>query len=151
MQRTEEKYLTFEAGGLYAVPICRVREILNNTAGITPVPGFPSYARGIIQLRGDVVPVIDLRRRFGVEEPASFCVVVMENEMTDEPVGFAVDRVCAVEDMLTDDIKKPPRLIKGADYIEGVCRKDDALVLILSPERLVTKEFMDAVGSALKK
>ncbi|MBQ7990202.1 MAG: purine-binding chemotaxis protein CheW [Oscillospiraceae bacterium] len=133
-----EKYLTFTVDSrLFAVSIVNVREIMNNAAGITPVPEFPSYARGIIQLRGDVIPIVDLRSLFGLSRNEQICVIVIECRETGELVGLACDSVSAVEDLEDADIHPAPSLIRGADYICGVTKTDKGIVLIMDPAKLV--------------
>ncbi|MBR4224458.1 MAG: purine-binding chemotaxis protein CheW [Oscillospiraceae bacterium] len=133
-----EKYLTFTVDGrIYAVSIVNVREIMNNAADITPVPEFPSYARGIIQLRGDVIPIVDLRRLFRLRESDQICVIVLECEKSGELLGLACDSVSAVEDIEPEEIHAPPRLIRGADYIGGITKTDKGIILVIEPEHIV--------------
>lgn len=143
-----EKYLTFEVDkGMFALPICAVREIISDAADITPLPEAPSFAKGILHIRGDVVPVIDLRRRFGAPPSDAGCVIVTDCDITGtEFLGLAADRVCSVEDLAVAQIKTPPRLLKSADYISGIYKLGERLVLIISPELLITDEFRDSLA-----
>ena len=144
-----EKYLTFEvADGMYALPICAVREIISDAADITPMPGAPECAKGILHIRGDVVPVVDLRCRFGAPAGNTDCVIVTDCDMEEaEYLGLAADRVCSVEDFDPQQIKIPPRFLRGASFISGVYKLGDRLVLIISPERLVTDSLRSALNT----
>ena len=128
------KYLTFEvASQLYAISIDKVREIITGCDSITTVPGFPHFARGIIHLRGNVVPITDLRRRFRLEGDVQGdgCIIVTECEGEHtELVGFAADKVNAVLDFEVTEIKQPPALIRGADYIKGIIKVKDLYLVI---------------------
>ena len=142
-----EKYLTFEvADGLYALPIYTVREIISDGSDVTPMPGFPPCAKGIIHIRGDVVPIIDLRCRFGAGSGVSNCVIVTDCSISgSEYIGLAADRVCSVEDFEVSQIRKPPRFIKGAEFVSGIYKSHDRIALILSPELLITEDMKQAM------
>ena len=143
-----EKYLTFEvADGLYALPIYTVREIISDGSDVTTMPGFPQCAKGIIHIRGDVVPIIDLRCRFSAPEGRTDCVIVTDCSISEtEYIGLAADKVCSVEDFEVAQIRKPPSFIKGAEFVSGIYKNRDRIALILSPELLVTDDMKQAMS-----
>ena len=149
------KYLTFEvASQLYAISIDKVREIITGCDSITTVPGFPHFARGIIHLRGNVVPITDLRRRFRIEGDVSGegCIIVTECEGAHtELVGFAADKVNAVLDFEASEIKQPPTLIRGADYINGIIKVKGQIILILDPILLLSEGARAEIEKALSE
>ncbi len=108
------KYLTFILGGeSYAIPVLKVREIIRLTS-ITAVPQMPDYIRGVINLRGKIIPVMDLRRRFGFADAASAdqnCIVVVQVKMPagqTTAMGLIVDAVEEVAQLAAGDIEETP-------------------------------------------
>src|SRR5512133_10699 len=112
---TTHQFLTFLLGDeIFAVNVLQVKEILD-LANITQVPQMPDFMLGVINLRGSVVPVVDLRRKFGMadrEQHRDNCVVVMEVDFGGEMtvVGALADSVQEVLDLQQDQIEPPPRL-----------------------------------------
>lgn len=147
------KYLTFELmGQIYAIDIGYVKEILNGCGSISPVPEFPEYGKGVINLRGDIVPIIDMRIRF--HQPAAVmnnatCIIVTESrtETGADYLGFAVDRVNAVMDFEGADITEPPSLsMTTSKYIIGVYKAVGQIIMILDPDKLLTDDMKEAIG-----
>ncbi len=129
-----DQYLTFVLNGEeYGIPILKVHEI-RGFSMVTPIPNTPAFIRGAINLRGTVIPVIDLRERFGMPtvEPDRFSVIIVVTVGT-RTMGLIVD---AVSDVLNvgDDIATPPPEL-GADvdtsFLTGMARADEKLVLLL--------------------
>lgn len=134
----------------YGIRVMQVQEVLRVT-DIAPVPGAPVYVLGIINLRGNVVTVIDSRKRFGLEEKESddsTRIVIMEAE-NDQVVGILVDSVAEVVDLHASEIESAPNV--GTDessrYIQGVCNKDEELLILVDVERLLTDEEWEEVAS----
>ena len=105
---------------------------------ITPVPSTPAYVRGVINLRGKIIPVIDLRRKFGmppVPDTAETCIIVVEVDMDGLPsqVSVVVDSVSEVIDVYGDDIEPAPDLgISGtADFIQAIAKLSESIVILL--------------------
>lgn len=147
------KYLTFEIGEqIYAIGISCVKEILNGCGNISPVPEFPDYSRGVINLRGDIVPIIDMRRRFHMPEiceSEKICVIVTESSGAagTDYIGFAVDRVRAVSDFAGEDICPPPKISSpSSKYITGVYKGGGNIIMILEPSLLLTDSMIAAIG-----
>jgi purine-binding chemotaxis protein CheW len=151
------QYLTFQlAGDDYAFGILRVKEILEHET-ITRVPNAPAAVRGVINLRGAVVPVVDLALRFGLPATAvtrRTCIVIVEVQSDGEELvmGVLVDAVSQVIDLTADDIEPPPPF--GAkvrvDHIVGMGKQDKRFVLILDIDRLLGGLDVPAAEPALQ-
>jgi len=126
-----------------------VQEIIGMTE-IVHVPNSPDFMKGVINLRGSVVPVIDMRTRFRMQEREydMFTVIIIV-EVRDMLVGMIVDSVSDVVDMAAGDIQKTPNFaVKiDTDYIEGIGQIADKLVIILDIEQILSSEELGAMGS----
>ncbi|MEH6543953.1 MAG: chemotaxis protein CheW [Porticoccaceae bacterium] len=141
-----EQYLTFFLGSeLFAICIAGIKEIIEYGGEPTPVPMMPAYLRGVINLRGRVVPVIDLMVRFGRNSSVvsrRTCIVILELYHNDEQqyLGVAVDMVKAVLEIADEDIEPPPSF--GAklrsDFIDGMGKIDGDFVIILDVEHVLS-------------
>ncbi|MDH5444589.1 MAG: chemotaxis protein CheW [Gammaproteobacteria bacterium] len=134
----------------YGIQVMQVQEVLRLT-DIAPVPGASEYVMGIINLRGNVVTVIDTRKRFKLPEKESddsTRIVIIETE-NEQVVGILVDSVAEVAELRTSEIESAPNL--GNDdssrFIQGVCNKEDELLILVDVERLLTDEEWDEVNS----
>jgi len=142
---SKEQYLTFYIGREeYAVGILRVKEIIEY-ATVTRVPGVPSHVRGVINLRGAVVPVVDLGAKFGsheTEPTRTTCIVIVEAQLDGATVvtGVMADSVSEVIDLATEQIEPPPPFGTGVrvDYLVGMGKVDSHLVLILDLDRVLS-------------
>lgn len=141
-----EQFLTFKlAEEIFAVEVARVREILDVTT-ITKVPQTPEYLRGVINLRGGVVPVIDLRLRFGMsrtENTVNTCIIVLEVVLEGGErvvLGTLADSVQEVFDLEAGQIEPAPRI--GArlntEFIRGMGKHQDGFIIILDIDSLFT-------------
>jgi purine-binding chemotaxis protein CheW len=143
-----KQFLTFLLGGEeYGVEILRVQEI-KGWEGVTRVPHTPHYLLGVTNLRGTVVPVIDLRARFGlphIEFNSGNVVIVFRVAFgrTEKTVGIVVDGVSEVYDFRPGDIRPPPAVSASVDpsLIAGLGTTGDKMVLLLDIERLVTSSI----------
>lgn len=137
------EWVTFRLGDeKYGINVMLVREVLKNTE-IAPVPGAPGFVLGIINLRGNVVTVIDTRSRFGLPAHAaddSTRIVIIERE--GQVVGMTVDSVAEVADLKESEIEFAPNVgnDESAKYILGVSNKDDELLILIDLEKLFTTE-----------
>jgi purine-binding chemotaxis protein CheW len=138
-QRGEIELLSFRFGGEeYAVPVADVREVLK-VVPLTIVPNTPDYILGVTSLRGTMLSIIDLCKRFGITPSArdekTRIVVVNSNE---EDAGLMVDRVTGVLKIMPDAIKPTPENIEhGAEYLRGIVRKEDKLYILLDLDKAV--------------
>ncbi|MBI1398325.1 MAG: chemotaxis protein CheW [Betaproteobacteria bacterium] len=149
------QYLTFVLGGeTYAVGILRIKEIIEYGA-LTSVPMMPSFIRGVINLRGAVVPVVDLQARFGktsTQVARRTCIVILEIESNGESqdIGVLVDAVNAVLDIAEADIEPPPSFGTGIrpDFVEGMGKIDGRFVIILDLSRVLSIDELARLASA---
>ncbi len=149
------QYLTFKiAGESYAVGILRVREILQYES-VTKVPSTPRSIRGVMNLRGSVVPVVDLAIKFGMPESVltpRTCVVILEVESDEERMimGVMADSVSEVIELRSDDIEPPPPF--GAkvkvDYLVGMGKADKKFLLVLDIDQVLSAEDLTAASRA---
>lgn len=126
----------------FGVDILKVQEIIR-TVEITRVPKSPSFVEGVINLRGKIVPVIDLRRRFGIEKrvhDGDTRIIVVE--LPDKVVGFLVDKVKEVIRVEKSVIEPPPELTMNinANYITGVAKLQDRLLILLDLDKVLSTE-----------
>jgi len=148
----ERQLVVFQLGAeFYGVDIARVHEIIRLQT-ITRVPRAPALVEGVINLRGKVIPVVDLRRRFGLETSehtrASRIVVV---EIGDNVVGVIVDGVSEVLRVTGASVEPPSPVVAGieSEYIHGIAKLDDRLVILLDLDRvlaLADRRALEAVN-----
>ena len=146
------QYLTFKLEDeLFALDIGKVREVLDFTT-ITKVPQTPDYMRGVINLRGSVVPVVDLRLKFAMpmaEKTVNTCVIIVEVELEGENVvmGAMADAVQEVLDLEPDKIEPPPRIGTklNTDFIKGMGKHSDRFIIILDIDKVFTIEELELV------
>jgi purine-binding chemotaxis protein CheW len=140
-------YITFKLGDeLFAVDVARVREVLD-LSEITRVPTAPPYMRGVVNVRGSAVPVVDLRLKFGLPPTADTVntrIVVLELELDGRPavVGGLADSVHEVLELDRTQIHEPPRIAMRwrADMIEGLGKKADQFIIVLDIGRVFATE-----------
>lgn len=152
------QYLTFKlADEVFALDVAKVREILELTS-ITKVPQTPDYMRGVINLRGSVVPVIDLRLKFGMqctEQTINTCIIVVEVNLDGEilVLGVLADSVQEVVEMEPDRIEPPPQLGTklNTEFIKGMGKVDNNFVMILDIDKVFSSdELTDIHGKSAK-
>ena len=141
------QYLSFTLDTeLFAIDIVKVREVLDYTK-ITKVPRMPDFMLGVINLRGNVVPVIDMKKKFGmppVEKTVNTCIVIVEISMGGEYLilGALVDSVQEVFELEPDQIEPPPRIgvRLRTEFIKGMGKKGDDFIIILDTDRIFSAE-----------
>ena len=146
------QYLTFTlADEVFAVDVARVREILEMPS-ITKVPQVPDFMRGVINLRGCVVPVIDLRLKFGMEATAqtvNTCIIVVEVDMDGENIvlGALADSVQEVIEMEPSQIEAAPHIGThlNTEFIKGMGKHDSRFVMILDIDKVFSGAELAAV------
>lgn len=150
------KYLTFRLGsGRYGVGVLRVREIIRPTA-FTPTPGMPAYMLGVINLRGRIIPVADLRQRFGMEPAASLdlaCIIVVELAGGTQPpltMGLRVDAVDEVLNVTADEVQEPPRfgVACATEHLLGMAKSKGLVTTLLDLDRLLGGDELAAIRSS---
>lgn len=153
-ERIAGKYLTFDlAEEEYGLEILRVREIIGMME-ITPVPKTPEFVLGVINLRGKVIPVVDLRLKFGLpyKEPDDrTCVIVVEvaNQGTTVQMGIVVDRVNEVVDVRGQDVEPTPSFGVSLDttFILGMAKVGEKVKILLDIDRVLTDQEVAALSS----
>ncbi|MFY0665894.1 MAG: chemotaxis protein CheW [Natronospirillum sp.] len=132
----------------YGINVMQVQEVLRYTE-IAPVPGAPSYVLGIINLRGNVVTVIDTRERFGMsasEVTDNSRIVIIETDM--QVVGILVDSVAEVVYLRQSEIETAPNVgnDETSKFIQGVCHKNDELLILVELDRLFSMDEWQELG-----
>ncbi|MDR1490309.1 MAG: chemotaxis protein CheW [Desulfovibrio sp.] len=131
----------------FGVDILKVQEIIR-TMEITKVPRAEAFVEGVINLRGKVIPIIDLRRRFGLDSKAhdkhTRIIVIEINNMI---VGFVVDSVSEVLRIPAGTVEPPPPVVSGLDseYISGVGKLQDRLLILLDLDKLLSGEVIESL------
>jgi len=146
------QYLTFKLGNeIFATDVAKVREVLDLTT-ITKIPRTPEFMAGVINLRGSVVPVVDLRLCFEMsktESTRNTCIVVVEVLLDNEStvIGALTDSVEEVIDLEPDQIQPAPRIGTQirTDFIKGMGKRDTQFIMILDIDRVFSAEELSAV------
>jgi len=146
------QYLTFKLSEeIFGVDVAQVREILDSIK-ITKVPQTPDFMCGVINLRGNVVPVVDMRLKFGLEKTettVNTCIVVVEVNLDGENLilGALVDSVQEVFELDPVDIENAPKIGSklNTDYIKGMGKREDNFIIILNIDKVFSTEELTSV------
>lgn len=146
MEQTNQ-FLTFELDDeVFALEISKVREVLDFSE-VTKVPQTPEFMRGVINLRGSVVPVVDMRLKFGMakeEATVNSCIIIVEVIMDGEAsvLGALVDSVQEVLDIEPDQIEPPPRIGTklNTEFIRGMGKHEERFVIILDIDKVFSAD-----------
>jgi len=149
------QYLTFKLDDeVFAVDVSSVREILE-LAQITKIPRTPDFMRGVINVRGNVVPVVDMRVKFGMprtEDTVDTCIIVMEVDLEGEDtvIGALADSVQEVFDLAPENIEPAPRIGMrlSTEFIRGIGKRDEDFVIILDTARIFSADELATVVNA---
>lgn len=152
------KYLTFILGDEgYGLEILKVQEIIGMQE-ITKIPRTPHYVKGVINLRGKVIPIIDLRIKFGMPEQEltrKTCIIVVQVRRADSSliIGIIVDEVSEVLNISGDQIEAAPSLGNRMDthFILGMAKTESAVKILLDIDKVLSAEEMDALGNTAQK
>ena len=152
-ENTQIQLVTFQLGEeIYGVDIMDVKEIVKVTK-VRPIPNAPFYVEGIFNLRNEIIPVINLHKRFQIQKLAvsndelesegGFIILNIENNR----IGIIIDRVARVVPINTADIKDPPQMVSGigTEYIHGVIRQDDKYLIMLDMRRLFSAKELQKI------
>ncbi len=153
--KESNQYLTFKLGDVaYAIDVANVREILE-VIPITKIPRTPDFMRGVINNRGSVVPVVDMRLKFGLEAAAQSvetCIIVTEIGQGGDSIviGALVDSVEEVIQLEPDQIEPPPKLRSSVknEFLKGIGKKENRFILILEIGRMFTSDELVFVQQA---
>lgn len=144
----KDKFLTFQVGTEeFGIEICYVTEIIG-LQKITDVPDMPDFIKGVINLRGKVIPVMDVRTRFKIdsrEYDDRTCIVVVN--INDKAVGLVVDRVNEVADIPESQVEPPAQIGSGtaSRYIQGLGKIGEDVKILLNVDRLLYGEELDSL------
>jgi purine-binding chemotaxis protein CheW len=149
------QYLTFKLGEeMFALDIAKVREVLDFTT-VTRVPRTPEFMRGVINLRGSVVPVVDLRLKFGMtrtESSVNTCIIITEVTVDGDRtvLGALADSVQEVIDLVPGDVSPAPRIGTriNTEFIRGMGKRDDRFIILLDIDRVFSTEELALVQTA---
>jgi len=147
-----KQYLTFKLKDeVFAVDVAQVREILD-LAPITRVPQTPDFMRGVINLRGSVVPVVDMRLKFGLdkkEDTINTCIIVVEVSVDDETtvLGAMADSVQEVFELEPGHIEPPPKIGSrlSMEFIRGIGKRDGRFIMILDIDRVFSVRELEVI------
>jgi purine-binding chemotaxis protein CheW len=147
-----QQYLTFKlAEEIFALEVSKVREILDFTS-LTKVPQTPDFMRGVINLRGSVVPVVDLRLKFGmgsIEKTVNSCIIVVEVEVESEctVLGALTDAVQEVFELEPAEIEPAPRIGTKlrTDFLKGMGKRNGEFMMILDIDKVFSMDDLQAV------
>jgi len=152
-----QKFAVFKiADEVFGITIDRVVEIIKVQKVFT-IPGLPGFLSGVMNVRGLVVPLIDLRRRFGTE-PSGKKERIIIVRFDQEKIGFLVDEIREIMSLAPEEMTRPPSIFKGfkTEYITGLGRKGDSIIILLnidnlltSEEKIILKESIGMLGEGL--
>lgn len=152
-----DSYLSFKLGDeLFSANVAKVLNILEMVK-ITKVPKSPEYMKGVINLRGNVLPVIDLKLKFGMEatkKTSNTCILVLDIEIDNESlhVGALVDSVQEVLELTEDKIQPPPALGSKyqSEFIYGMAKQDDEFIMLLDMDKVFSADEMLSLKDSKK-
>lgn len=158
MAVNQNKFLTFLlADESYGIPILKVKEIIGLMT-ITHVPRMPYYVKGVVNLRGKIIPILDLRLKFGMPEKEfddRTCFIVTEMQTPTGPKlsGLVVDTVSEVLDVPADCIELPPEFMskEEQEYLTGIGKVKDKVILLLDADKILSDHEKSNLGDPLKE
>lgn len=158
MDGQEEKYLMFFLNTeFYGIPILKVNEIIG-LMEVTHVPRTPGYMKGVINLRGKIIPILDLRLKFNMEERAydeQTCIIIVEIPINGHTnfIGIIVDKVAEVVSIADSDIELPPQYGQEDqnEFLTGIGKVKDKVVMLLEIEKIINSQELVNFISENKK
>jgi purine-binding chemotaxis protein CheW len=152
VKETVREVLVFRLGSEeYGVDILKVQEIRGYDK-VTPLPSAPDFLKGVVNLRGIIAPVLDLRVKFGLPEPSydAFTVVIILR-IAGRVIGIVVDAVADVVALTAEQVKPAPPLgsLVDASFLAGLATHDDRMVLLLDIEKFLSTRELDLLGEAV--
>ena len=148
---TANQFVTFTLGDEeYGIAILKVQEIIGYP-GFTKIPNMPSFVKGVINLRGSVVPVIDLRLKFAMQEREyDTYTVIAILEVEEKVIGVIVDAVSDVITLKEDEMQPTPDFSSGVkvEFISGMGRKGDTLIILLDIDRVLSEGEIGMLSAA---
>lgn len=149
---TTDKVLCFNLGSEeFAVPLLNIKEVIAQP-DVTPLPQSPNYFLGIINLRGQIISIIDLRTKFNIKAMPNNEAAVMILDLNGQFLGVVVDKVNSVQSVKENDIVEKPSVdnSKNHDYIEGVFKREDKLIFLLDISKALSLDDKNRMNNAKK-
>ncbi len=151
-ENTQIQQVTFQLGEeIYGVDIMDVKEIVKVSA-LRPIPNAPYYVEGIFNLRSEIIPVINLHKRFGIRKVAEIDDESYEGgfvilDIDGMKIGIIIDRIVRVVSIQREEIKAPPQMISGigTEYIQGVVRQDNAYLIMLDIRKIFNAKELQKI------
>jgi purine-binding chemotaxis protein CheW len=151
-ENTQLQLVTFQLGEeLYGVDIMDVKEIVK-VQDVRPIPNAPYYVEGIINLRGEIIPIIDLHKRFKIQSVERSEDIEMEGgfiilNIDGSKIGIIIDKVERVVTVKGEDVKDPPQMLSGigTEYIEGVVREETGYLIMLNTRKLFNAKELQKI------
>lgn len=155
VKEKDDKYLIFRiAEEEYGIEILKVQEIIGMIS-VTKVPRMPEFIKGVINLRGKIIPVVDFRLKFGFDEieyTERTCIIVVQirRNGADMVMGLIVDEVSEVEEIKSDQVDPAPQIgiQVNTEFIDGVGKLEDRVVILLNADRVLNMDELDQLQSA---
>ncbi len=153
-----EQYLTFIlAGEEYGVDILRVQEI-KGWDDVTPIPNTPDYVKGVINLRGAIIPIVDLRQRFGLSEleygPTTVMIILkVQNEGRERIMGVVVDAVSEVYNINGAELQPPPEFggVIKTEFLRGLASVEGKMIIVLDIDHLLNAREMQQLSTTTEQ
>ncbi len=151
-EETQFQLVTFHLGEeLYGVNIMDVKEIVR-LQNVRVIPNAPYYVEGIINLRGEIIPIIDLHKRFNITATRRAEDIEMDGgfiilNIDDNKIGIIIDKVERVVTVKSEDVKEPPQMLSGigTEYIEGVVREEVGYLIMLNTRKLFNSKELQKI------
>ena len=144
------QYVTFTLGdGEYGIEILQVQEF-KGYCPVTPIPNTPAYLRGVMNLRGVIIPVFDLRVRFGLDAVVNDFAVIVVAVVNNRTVGLVVDTVSDVVNIAPSEVQENVELNAHTPtaFLRGIARTGDRLVILLNIEHLIAADTVEVLGTS---
>ncbi|MFW5971996.1 MAG: chemotaxis protein CheW [Bacillota bacterium] len=146
IQKNELQFIVFSLmGEKFGVDVKQIKQIIPTTE-YTHIPNSPEFIRGVINLRGEIIPIVDLRRRLSLDEDevdddAKIIIVELQNNS----IGMQVDSVSEMIRIYEDDISAPPKIVKGinSQYLKGVGKVNDKLLILIDLNKILTNQEVE--------
>lgn len=154
-ENSQLQLVTFQLGEeLYGVDIMDVKEIVR-VQDVRPIPNAPYYVEGIINLRGEIIPIMNLHKRFHIQQAAASSEDLLSEDdggfiildIEGNKIGIIIDRVARVVSVERGDIKPPPQMFSGigTEYIQGVVRQESGYLIILDTRKLFNPKELQKI------
>jgi purine-binding chemotaxis protein CheW len=147
-----EKFTVFRISDeIFGISIARVVEIIKPQK-VFSIPRLPDFLSGVMSVRGAIIPLIDLRRRFGVS-PSGKKERIIVTRFGKEKIGFLVDEIREILGLSAEEITAPPSFFRGfsTEYITGLGKKDDSIIILLNIDSLLTSEEKIKLTESIEK